>query len=118
LWTAVQQDPGDPGGEPCLTAEARQGLPRLQERVLHRVLGVVRIPEHSQRHAVELVLVLAHQGGEGVLVTAPGQLDPAGFQGIGRPVHADRRRGHRPITSCPIRKFAIRCNPSDMPVSK
>ena len=71
----VGGEPVEPGGEPRLPPEGGQGPPRGQKRLLGRVSRVLRIAAHAQGQAVYLVLMQAHQLGEGLLVAPCRGLD-------------------------------------------
>ncbi len=56
-------------------SERIEGLPRLHERVLDDVLGVLPVPECAHREAQESDLVPVDEGGEGVDIAFTGPHD-------------------------------------------
>ena len=54
LQAGVRRDPEEPRAQRAAAFEARQGAPRVGQRVLQRVLGVLRRAEHAVAMRVEL----------------------------------------------------------------
>jgi hypothetical protein len=105
----VDHDADEPRPERRVTAEAAEGPPRLQQGVLHDVLGVQAVAGHAQRDGEGPVLVQPDQRLERAVVPGPRLREQGGLPprvGVGR-AHADAP-GHDHIV----------CNPSGEPVSK
>src|SRR4029450_6983738 len=64
----VGHDSQEPGTEGCLPAEAAEGVPGLDEGVLHHLGRVTGRAEHGGQ-AAGRVLVQAEEGGVGIHVT-------------------------------------------------
>ena len=76
---AVGNDPENPCAEGC-PLERAERFPRRQERVLHRIFGVV-VTKHSSRMAIEGPFDLERELLEGPRVAAPCAIE----ERIGRP---------------------------------
>ena len=64
----VDHDPVQPGGDGRVAAEPGGVAVRRQQRVLHRVGGLLAIADRAQRHRPEPVTVAPHQLGERLAV--------------------------------------------------
>ena len=69
-----------PRAEVGARLEAAELPVRLQEGVLHHVIGVLRIARHPVREPVDSPAVTVDQGPEGVAVTVAGQRDGGGVR--------------------------------------
>ena len=74
LETDADQDPRRPGLEPIGLPQAWQFPPRDDERPLDGVVGEIDVAEDPSRDPEQTVPMRPDQDGEGVLVTALGQL--------------------------------------------
>ena len=61
----VESDSVEPRGDLRLATEAFDSLPGLDEDVLHEVIGVVVVVDHTAYLPVDLLRVEAHDRGEG-----------------------------------------------------
>jgi hypothetical protein len=69
VFTVIDRDAKDPGGEPGLSAKAVEGLVDRKEDVLRDLFRDPRVSHPAKALAVDPILVAGDQGGEGMLIT-------------------------------------------------
>src|SRR5439155_19839560 len=94
----VDDDPVEPGPETAAPFERREPRDRLDQDFLRRVLGVLRMREHTDRDVVDPCLMTLHDLLEGRLFAGVGTGDKTGIDVFRRPL-TKRRVFYHWVTS-------------------
>src|SRR3989442_3865609 len=92
----IDHDPVEPSPEASAPLERRQGCEGLDEDLLGRVLGVLRMGEHAERDVVDPYLVTSHQCLQRLTLARPGARDEQMVLRVGGSTVGERiRAAHR-----------------------
>src|SRR5204862_7889642 len=113
----IDEDAVEPGRELGVAREAADGARRRHEGLLHGVLGLVAVPQEPARGREHAAGVLAHEGGEGVVVAAAEAVEQDGVVDRWLEVHSaspwgppsiSRRNGEHLVSTAP--RWATECS--------
>src|SRR5207244_6459870 len=110
----VDDDAVEPGRELGVAREAADGARRRYEGLLHGILGLVVVPQEPACGGEHAAAVLAHEGGEGVVVAAAEAVEQDGVVDRWLEIHSASPWGPPSISrnhARTPRRTAPRCAP-------